>query len=205
MQIAYSDPPRQDLRELGSSENALLGPTPTEFAGNVGKTTGPVQMPCRTHPDRICRGGRIIIHSLTRVGTGISLYRPCDGPLTSTDHWVSYCSCPSAPIPGVKRLHPRAPWDLYYPCLSLLSHLSQARPLAPCRPLLQGSYVSQSRSLPPGKKHGKMGKVGKMGGKWGKMGGNGEKWGKMGKNGGEWWENGGKMEKGGGGLAPGLQ
>ena len=82
------------------------------------------------------QGGRIIIHSHTRVGTGISLYRPCDGPLTSTDHWVSYCSCPSAPIPGVKRLHPRAPWDLYYPCLSLLSHLSQARPLAPCRPLL---------------------------------------------------------------------
>ena len=70
---------------------------------------------------------------------------------------------------------------------------------------VQGSYVSQSRSLPPGKKHGKMGKVGKMGEKWGKMGKNGEKWGKMGKNGGEWWENGGKMEKGGGGLAPGLQ
>ena len=57
VQIAYSDPPRQDLRELGSSENALLGPTPTEFAGNVGNTTGPVQMPCRTHPDRICGGG----------------------------------------------------------------------------------------------------------------------------------------------------
>ena len=27
-QIAYSDPPRQDLRELGSSENPLFGPTP---------------------------------------------------------------------------------------------------------------------------------------------------------------------------------
>ena len=81
-------------------------------------------------------GGRIIIHSLTRVGTGISLYRPCDGPLTSTDHWVSYCSCSSAPTPGVKRLHPRAPRDLDYTCPSLLSLLSQARSRAPCQPYL---------------------------------------------------------------------
>ena len=39
----------------------------------------------------------MIIHSHTRVGTGISLYRPGDGPLSSTDHWVSICSCSSAP------------------------------------------------------------------------------------------------------------
>ena len=78
--------------------------------------------------------------------------------------------------------------------------------------VVQGSYVSQSRSLPPGKKHGKMGKVGKMGEKWGKMGKNGEKWGKMGKNGGKWGKmggNGGKMvgkwKRGEGGWARGLQ
>ena len=46
-------------------------------------------------------GGQIIIHAHTRVGTGISLYRPGDGPLSSTDHWVSLCSCSSAPS-----LHP---------------------------------------------------------------------------------------------------
>ena len=54
-------------------------------------------------------GGRIIIHLLTRVGTGISLYRPGDGPLTSTDHWVSNCSCSSAPSPGLKRPAYRVP------------------------------------------------------------------------------------------------
>ena len=57
----------------------------------------------------MARGGRIIIHSLTRVGTGISLYRPGDGPLTSTDHWVSNCSCSSAPSPGLKRPAYRVP------------------------------------------------------------------------------------------------
>ena len=65
---------------------------------------------------------------------------------------------------------------------------------------VQGSYVSQSRSLPPGKKHGKMGKVGKMGEKWGKMGKNGEKWGKMGGNGGKMV---GKWKRGEGGWRGG--
>ena len=38
------------------------------------------------------RGGRIIIYSHTRVGTGISLYRLSDGPLFSTDNWIALCS-----------------------------------------------------------------------------------------------------------------
>ena len=63
------------------------------------------------------------------------------------------------------------------------------------------SNVSQSQSLPPGKKAWKNGESWKNGGEMGKNGG---KWGKMAKNGGEWWEKGGKMEKGGGGLGAGI-
>ena len=54
VQMPYPDPPRQDLR---SSANALLGPTPTEIAGNVGNTTGPVQMPYSDPPRQDLRGG----------------------------------------------------------------------------------------------------------------------------------------------------
>ena len=99
-------------------------------------------------PEEVARGGRwqgggrIIIHSLTRVGTGISLYRPGDGPLTSTDHWVSICSCSSAPSPGLKRHSYRVhPGPHNYP-LAFLS------PLLPTVPLI--AFPVPLLSLPQG-------------------------------------------------------
>ena len=54
-------------------------------------------------------GGRINIHSHTRVGTGISLYRPGDGPLSSTDNWDNWDSLRWGGGGGGKdrRRHPR--------------------------------------------------------------------------------------------------
>ena len=53
------------------------------------------------------------IHSLTRVGMGISLYRPSDGPLSSTDYWFALCSsCISSslqPCQGLSDLHTACP------------------------------------------------------------------------------------------------